>query len=85
MRVEVRCYGSVREAVGATVVELALRSGATTADALNALGDEYSSVGRLLAATDRNVVVMRDRTHLDRDAALAEGDVIGVSTSPMPE
>lgn len=85
MRVTLRCYGNVGEAVGSRSVELSLPTEATAEDALETLGEEYPSVDRLRAGTNGDLVMMRDRRHLDRDTPLADGDVVSVSTSPMPE
>ena len=79
MRVELRCYGAVRGAVGEKSVELDLEEGATVADALDALAARGD--GDLPTDT----VVMRDRRHLDRQTTLARGDVVSVTDSPMPE
>lgn len=79
MRVELRCYGAVRRAVGDASVALDLEEGATVEDALDVLADRAD--GDLPAKP----VVMRDRRHLDREAELADGDVVSVTDSPMPE
>lgn len=80
MRVELRCYGTVRRAVGEASVALDLDEGATVADALTALADRVDD-GDLPA----DPVVMRERRHLDRGARLADGDALSVTDSPMPE
>lgn len=85
MDVVVRCYGNVREAVGSSTVKLDLPDSATAGDALVALSSDYPTFGQLTAETTGNVVVMRERRHLDEDVTLADGDVLNVSTSPMPE
>lgn len=79
MRVELRCYGDVRRAVGEGSVALDLEEGATVADALDVLADRVE--GDLPDAP----VVMRERRHLDRGTALADGDAVSVTDSPMPE
>ncbi len=79
MRVELRCYGAVGRAVGERSVALDLEEDATVRDALDALADRVD--GELPAEP----VVMRDRGHLDRETTLADGDVVSVTDSPMPE
>ncbi|PSQ10269.1 molybdopterin synthase sulfur carrier subunit [Halobacteriales archaeon QS_5_70_15] len=79
MRVELRCYGAVRRSVGESSVALELADGATVGDALAALADRAD--GDLPTGS----VVMRERRHLDRGTELADGDVISVTDSPMPE
>lgn len=79
MRVEIRCYGAVRGPVGEKSVTLDLEDGATVEDALDALADRAD--GDLPA----DAVVMRDRRHLDGGTELADGDVVSVTDSPMPE
>jgi molybdopterin converting factor small subunit len=79
MRVELRCYGAVRRAVGERSVAVDLEDGATVRDALDALADRVD--GELPV----DPVVMRDRRHLDRGTTLADGDVVSVTDSPMPE
>ena len=79
MRVEFRCYGGVRAAIGEKSVALDLEEGDIVGDALDALA---SRTGSDLPA---DAVVMRDRRHLDREAELADGDVVSVTDSPMPE
>ena len=80
MRVELRCYGAVRRAVGEASVALDLDEGATVADALDALADRVDD-GDL----PDDPVVMRERRHLDTGTPLADGDAVSVTDSPMPE
>lgn len=84
MHVDVRCYAAVREAVGSRRLALALDEGATVDDVVETLAADHADFDRL-AGGDAALVVMRDRTHLDRDATLDDGDVLRVSTPPMPE
>ena len=79
MQVEVRCYGAVRGAVGEKSIELDLEEGATVGDVLDALD------ARADADLPTDAVVMRDRRHLDRETVVADGDVVSVTDSPMPE
>lgn len=79
MRVELRCYGAVRRSVGEASVAVELADGATVADALAALAD------RVDGDLPVEPVVMRDRRHLDPGTELADGDVVSVTDSPMPE
>ena len=79
MRVEIRCYGAVRNAVGEDSVALDLEEGATAGDALDALAARAD--GDLPA----DPVAMRDRRHLDRETPLADGDEVNVTGTPMPE
>lgn len=84
MDVEVRCYGDVREAVGERSVHLDLSTGATVADLLDAIATttDYDPFD---VAKGRHLAVMRERRHLDEGDVLADGDVVGMSESPMPE
>jgi len=82
MNVELRCYGAVRTTLGAQSLELTLPEGATVATALDRLGETDPGFARLARDEDA-VIVMRDRTHLDRTATLADGDVVSLSTSPV--
>jgi molybdopterin converting factor small subunit len=79
MRVELRCYGAVRRAVGDASVSLDLEEGATVGEALDALA------GRVDGELPAEPVVMRDRRHLDGETELSDGDVVSVTDSPMPE
>lgn len=79
MRVELRCYGAVRGAVGEASVALDLEDGATVRDALDALA------GRADGDLPTEPVVMRERRHLDPGTPLADGDTVSVTGSPMPE
>lgn len=84
MEIEVRTYGDIREQIGRKTVRLSLAAGATVADLLDELeaSTEYEP-GTL--PSGKRMVVRRDRKHLDRDAALADGDSVGVSLTPVPE
>jgi len=82
MNVELRCYGAVRTTLGAQSLELSLPEGATVATAFDRLGEANPEFARLARDEDA-VIVMRDRSHLDRTTALADGDVVSLSTSPM--
>lgn len=84
MDVEVRCYGDVREAVGGHSLDLELEAGATVADLLDAIAAS-TPYNPHDVPTGRHLAVMRERRHLDPDDALTDGDVIGLSESPMPE
>ena len=79
MRVELRCYGGVRAVIEESSVTVDLDDGATVEDALTALAD------RVDGDLPLDPVVMRDRRHLDPETALADGDVVSVTDSPMPE
>lgn len=81
MRIELRCYGGVRQAVGEASVALDLEDGATVGDALAALAAVADDDEDLPA----DPVVMRERRHLDRETPLADSDVVSVTDSPMPE
>jgi len=84
MEVEVRTYGDIREQIGEKTVRLALDPGATVADLLDEL-EAATGYDPGTLPSGKRMVVRRDRTHLDRDAALADGDSVGVSLTPVPE
>jgi molybdopterin converting factor small subunit len=81
----VRCYGDVRSRTDAREVTLSLDAGATVGDALARLAERSPDLAPLLDDDETRVVVTRDGRHLDPADALAAGERIGVSTSPMPE
>lgn len=83
MKVEVRCYGDVREAVGEKSVVVSFDEGASEI-----------TVGTVLAALDASIddrefpddlVVMRDRMHVDRETTVTDGDVLSLTDPPMSE
>jgi molybdopterin converting factor small subunit len=82
MDVEIDCYGAVRTALDARSVTISLPEGATVATLLDRLGERHPEFARL-ARDEETVLVMRDRTHLDRRTPLADGDVVSLSTSPV--
>lgn len=84
MNVEIRCYGDVREAVGAKSVRLSFEesSSEVTVEAVLAALDAEVEDDRTLPV---DLIVMRDRTHLDRETAVADGDVLSLTDPPMPE
>lgn len=84
MDIVVRCYGNVREAIGLERIELAVDRGATVSDVLEALAAEHVGFDRF-AGDETALVVMRNGVHLDSNAELADGDMLNISTSPMPE
>ena len=79
MRVEFRCYGGVRRALGAASVAVVLDDGATVGDALEALD------ARVDGGLPADLVVMREGRHLDRDVVLADDEAVNLTDSPMPE
>jgi molybdopterin converting factor small subunit len=81
MDVTIRCYGGVRTAVDARTIEVTLPEGATVATLFDRLRETRPGFDRLVR-DGRAVVVMRGRRHLDRAAALADGDAVSLSTSP---
>ena len=86
MNVELRCFGPVREAVGAKVAERELAEGATVGDLLAELVEEAPELeGTLLVAGEVaesiNVTVEgRNVRQLDGVATtLADGDVVRIA------
>jgi molybdopterin synthase sulfur carrier subunit len=86
MNVELRCFGPVREAVGAKVAERELAEGATVGDLLAELVEEAPELeGTLLdageVAESINVTVEgRNVRQLDGVATtLADGDVVRIA------
>jgi molybdopterin converting factor small subunit len=84
MDVEVRTYGDIREQIGQKTVRLSLEAGATVADLLDAL-EARTGYDPGTLPSGKRLVVRRDRTHLGKDAALTDGDSVGVSQTPVPE
>lgn len=84
MEIEVRTYGDIREQIGQKTVRLSLDTGATVADLLDALEAKTGYDPGTLPSGKR-LVVRRDRTHIEGDATLADGDSVGVSQTPVPE
>jgi molybdopterin synthase sulfur carrier subunit len=87
MNIELRCFGPVREAVGAKVAERELAEGATVGDLLSDLIDEAPELeGTLLDGTGEvsdsiNVTVEgRNVRQLDGAATtLSDGDVVRIA------
>ncbi|WP_101296958.1 MoaD/ThiS family protein [Halegenticoccus soli] len=84
MEIEIRCYGEVRDAVGASSLAREFDE-ATVADALDALDSEFPAFDA--DALTGGLVVMRNGRHVaDPDAAaLSDGDALSLSESPMRE
>jgi molybdopterin converting factor subunit 1 len=72
MRVRVRLFASLREAVGRDHLDLELPEGATAEDAWKRLVDECPS----LAARRRSLSAAVNRRYLPFDAPLAAGDEV---------
>lgn len=70
MRVQVRYFASLREAVGREDERLELPAAATVADARAALAARYPALARLLPTCAAAV----NRAYVAADAPLAEGD-----------
>jgi molybdopterin converting factor small subunit len=80
--VTIECYGAVRAATERKAIEVELADGATVGDALAALAEEYSGFE---CCRRKELVVMRDSTHVEETDAVADGDVLSVSNPPMVE
>jgi molybdopterin converting factor small subunit len=88
VEITVRTYGDVRAAVGERTLTLDLPPGATVDDALADLAAEYDlSVPADLEGGSLLVVHEGRNVALDagRATALASGDRLSLSESPMPE
>lgn len=72
MRVRVRLFASLREALGRTDVELELPTGARAEDAWQALAAEQPA----LASRRASLSVAINRKYAPFDAPLAEGDEV---------
>lgn len=83
MRIRVQCYGNVRDVVNERFVDIQCDAEGTVADLLERLEDDYPDLRDL--RTHQELIVMRDRRHLDLDSSVNDGDVVNLSTSPMPE
>lgn len=83
MRIRVRCYGNVRQALDTDSLELSIGGEVTVADVLDRLSAETVDFETLRAS--QGIVVMRDGNHLEAESPVANGDVLRLSTSPMPE
>ncbi len=83
MDVEVKCYGDVRGAVGDKSVSVSLEAASTTTveDVLAALEANLDDDREL----PDDLIVMRERAHVDRETAVAAGDVLSLTDPPMPE
>ncbi len=82
MRLEVRTYGGIREAVGDKTVEVDVSDGSTVSDVLDALGPP-----RQLSARDPDLIIMvngRNVSHLNGAATVLEtGDRVTLSDAPV--
>jgi sulfur-carrier protein len=72
MRVRVRLFASLREAVGRAELDLELPTGATAQDAWNALAAEHPS----LAPRRRHLAAAVNRRYQPFDAPLVDGDEV---------
>ena len=72
MRVRIRLFASLREAVGKDQIELDLPEGATAEDAWNGLVAECPAVG----PRRRSLYAAVNRRYLPFDARLAAGDEV---------
>lgn len=70
MRVHLRLFASLREAVGHEALELDLPEGATAEEAWRRLAEEHPSV----APWRKSLAAAVNRTYTRFDTALAEGD-----------
>jgi len=85
--VTIRSYGDVRERLDATVVR-SVDPGTTVGELVDALDAEVD--GSLVGDHPRAaLLVLRNGTNVDHldgfDTVLADGDVVGLSGSAMPE
>ncbi|OQA46098.1 MAG: Molybdopterin synthase catalytic subunit [Chloroflexi bacterium ADurb.Bin325] len=74
MRVRVRAFAALREALGFTERLLTLPEGATAADAIERLSAEHPTAGLV----DRRFAVAVNRAYAGRQAALADGDELAL-------
>jgi len=83
MDVEIRCYGDARAAVGEKSVVLSLddEPPVTVETVLAALDADLDGDRTL----PDDLIVMRERTHVDRGTQVANGDVLSLTDPPMPE
>ncbi|MFC6734188.1 MoaD/ThiS family protein [Haladaptatus sp. DYSN1] len=82
MKVNVKCYGSVRAATGQKVVSVDVPAEATVEDALDELAATHADFSD---QRDTELVLMREGTHVQTETILAAGDVLSVSNPPMVE
>lgn len=83
MQVTLHCYGTVRDAVGSDRYTLRLEGTPSVETVLWRLAEEQEEF-EVLAAT-QTLILMREGTHLDQTDRVHDGDVLAISTSPMPE
>lgn len=83
MRVKLRCYGEVADAVGETELRWDAAEGATVEDALSHLSDR--SPGFDVGSLSGGLVAMVNGRHADRGTPLSDGDALALSQSPMRE
>ena len=74
IRVQVRTFALVREAVGSSQLALVLRAGATVQDLLDRLAADYPDLSPLLG----HVIVTINQRYAGRDRALNSGDEVAV-------
>lgn len=84
MDVELRCYGAVRDAVGAATLAREFDRGSTVGDAIEALAATASGFDPDDVAGG-GLVVLRNGRPADRDDRLADGDVLALSDRAMRE
>ncbi len=74
MRVRVRAFAALREALGFTEQTVALPEGATTADVLERLSAEHPAAG----LAERRFALAVNRAYADRQTALSDGDEVAL-------
>ncbi len=74
MRVRVRAFAALREALGFTEQTVTLPEGATAADVLERLSAEYPAAG----LAERRFALAVNRAYADRQTALADGDEVAL-------
>ena len=82
MDVEIRCYGDARAAVGEKSVVLSLEGDSTTVETVLAALEAGLDGDRTLPD---DLIVMRERAHVDRETRVADGDGLSLTDPPMPE
>lgn len=89
VRVELSCYGWVREALGTKTVDLDLPDGATVGDAFDRLEGEYPAFAEARQGGKETAVILVNGTHVrhldGRSTTLDAGDALTVSGRAMPE
>jgi molybdopterin synthase sulfur carrier subunit len=81
--VEFEFYATLRDAVGERSVTLSVPEGATVAESLGLVGEEFPSLDPLLFDGEGrlrpNVSVLVDGEHVDGDRTLAGGETVGAA------